>query len=291
MSDSIYIDGAFYSKETAAVSVFDHGFLYGDGVFEGIRFYKKRIFRLTEHIERLYKSAHAIFLTIPATPEELTKIVVESAKRSKLEDGYIRLVISRGKGDLGLDPRKCPKPSIIVIPSLLKMYPPEMYENGISLITVPTRRNINEAVNPRIKSLNYMNNIIAKVEAAQLGFEEAIMLTNDGYVAECTGDNLFYVSGGTLYTPPSYHGALKGITRDVVIALAEKKGIAVKEITTTRYDLYTADECFLTGTGAEVVPVVQIDARRIGSGKPGTMTVSLIRDFRALVGTDGVAIA
>ncbi len=291
MSDCIYIDGKFFSQETAVVSVFDHGFLYGDGVFEGIRFYNSRIFKLDEHIERLCKSAQAIFLAIPVDKAELRAIVIESAKRSALENGYIRLVISRGRGDLGLDPRKCPHPSIIVIPSLLKMYPPEMYENGISLITVPTRRNINEAINPRIKSLNYMNNIIAKVEASQLGFEEAIMLSHDGYVAECTGDNIFYVTDGVLSTPSSFHGALKGITRMVVIALAKKLGITVHETTATRYDLYTADECFLTGTGAEVVPVVRIDARQIGGGKPGVMTASLITDFRALVATDGVSIA
>lgn len=292
MSDKecIYIDGNFYPRDSASISVFDHGFLYGDGIFEGIRFYNYRIFKLEDHLERLYKSAKAIWLKIPVRIEEFSKIVIESVSRSELSDGYIRVIVSRGAGDLGLDPRKCPKPSIVVIPSRLKMYPQELYENGISLITVPTRRNINEGLNPKIKSLNYLNNIMAKIEAVQVGFEEAIMLTNEGYVAECTGDNIFYVSGGKLRTPPTFHGALDGITREVVIELAKKKGVEIAKSTTTRYDLYTADECFLTGTGAEIIPVVNIDGREIGNGKPGEITLSLITDFRTLVSSTGVSV-
>ncbi|MBI4977867.1 MAG: branched-chain-amino-acid transaminase [Spirochaetes bacterium] len=291
MSASIYIDGKYFEPANATVSVFDHGFLYGDGVFEGIRFYNKRIFKLNEHIQRLFNSAKVIMLEVPLTADALSAAVVTTVKNSGLADGYIRLIVSRGTGDLGLDPRKCKKASIVIIPSELKMYPKELYDNGISLITVPTRRNINESLNPRIKSLNYLNNILAKIEAVQLGYEEAILLNHDGYVAECTGDNIFYVTGGVLYTPASHYGALKGITRDVIIDLAKEQHITVVEAATTRYDLYTADECFLTGTGAEVIPVAKIDARVIGTGGPGGMTRKLIDAFKKLVAREGVAVA
>jgi branched-chain amino acid aminotransferase len=285
----IFVDGEFYTKDDAKVSVFDHGYLYGDGVFEGIRFYNQRIFRLKEHMDRLYKSAKAIWLTVPLDYETFTNTVIESVKRSGLEDGYLRVIVSRGKGDLGLDPRKCPKATVAIIPSKLKMYPQELYDNGISLITVPTRRNVNEAINPKIKSLNYLNNILAKIEAAQAGYEEAIMLTDLGFVSECTGDNIFFVTKGKLFTPATFHGALSGITRQVVTELAEKRGLEVIKTTISRYDLYTSDECFLTGTGAEVIPVVKIDSREIGDGKPGLITLSLIKDFRELVRSEGVS--
>ncbi len=277
----IYLDGKYLDEKNACVSVFDHGLLYGDGIFEGIRAYNGRVFKLKEHIDRLYYSAKAILLTIPISPEEMTKAVVETCRRNKLRDCYIRLVVTRGVGTLGLNPNRCKRPSIIIIADKLQLYPSEYYERGLEIVTVPTTRNLQNALNPAIKSLNYLNNILAKIEANNAGVEEAIMLNAEGYVAECTGDNIFIVKGGQLFTPPLSAGALYGITRGTVIDLAREKGIPVSEPNLTRYDLYNADECFVTGTGAELVPVIKIDGRVIGSGKPGSLTRDLEKSYKA----------
>ena len=269
----IYFNGKFVSREKAKVSVFDHGFLYGDGVFEGIRSYDCLVFRLQEHIERLYESAHAINLNIGMTQPGMIEVVVKTMKANKLRDGYIRLVVSRGEGDLGLDPRKCyGKPSIIVIADKISLYPEKLYKEGMEIVTVATLRNLPEALNPRIKSLNYLNNILAKIEAVNLGYQEALMLNHLGFIAECTGDNVFIVKKGKLLTPAVEMGALKGITRDAVLELAKNSDISTHEGMLSRQDIYTADECFLTGTAAEIIPVVKVDGRVIGSGKPGKMT-------------------
>ncbi len=283
----IYLDGKYVPEEDAKVSVFDHGFLYGDGVFEGIRAYHGRVFRLQEHIERLFDSAKAINLDIPLSSEEMCEVVLETCRQNNLQDAYIRLVISRGKGDLGLDPRKCKDPTTICIASSITLYPAELYEIGLEVITVPTRRNIAEGVNPRIKSLNYLNNIMAKIEATMAGVEEAILLTQEGYVAECTGDNIFMVRDGVIKTPATHLGMLEGVTRNAVIELARKRGIKVEETVLTRYDFFTAHECWLTGTAAELIPVVKIDNRVIGDGKPGPIFADLLKDFRELVKHDG----
>ncbi|KAB2953485.1 branched-chain-amino-acid transaminase [Heliorestis acidaminivorans] len=282
MSLVIYLDGEFVHEDQAKVSVFDHGYLYGDGIFEGIRAYNGRVFKLKEHIDRLYDSAKAINLTIPINAEEMTEVVLETLRRNNLRDAYIRLVVSRGKGDLGLDPRKCPKASVLCIAAAITLYPKECYEKGLDVITVATRRNIPEALNPKIKSLNYLNNILAKIEATRAGVLEAIMLNQEGYVAECTGDNIFIVKNGRLITPPPHVGILEGITRNCVMELARERGIEVAEQVFARYDVYVADEVFLTGTAAEVIPVVSVDGRNIGSGEPGTMTKRLIEDFHKL---------
>ncbi|MGE5405762.1 MAG: branched-chain-amino-acid transaminase [Candidatus Saccharibacteria bacterium] len=287
----IYLDGKFVPEEEAKISVFDHGFLYGDGVFEGIRAYHNRVFRLQQHIDRLYDSAKAINLTIPLSKEEMTEVVLETCRRNNLSDCYIRLVVSRGKGDLGLDPRKCPMPTVLNIASSISLYPDELYETGLEMITVPTRRNIPEGLNPRIKSLNYLNNIMAKIEATNAGVPEAIMLTQEGYVAECTGDNIFIVRDNVIKTPATYLGALDGVTRNAVIELVRKRHMEIQEAVLTRYDLFTADEAWLTGTGAELIPVVKIDARVIGDGKPGPVFNTLLKDFRELVKHDGTPIS
>jgi len=288
----IYLDGKFVEQEKAAVSVFDHGLLYGDGVFEGIRAYYGQVFKLKEHLRRLYDGAHVIGLRINETPEEMERVVTETCKRNNIADGYIRLVVTRGAGDLGLDPRKCPKSTTFCIAATISLYPEELYTSGLTVATVATRRNIPEACNPRVKSLNYLNNIYAKFEANLAGVSEAIMLNNEGYVAEATGDNVFFIRDGVLYTPPVSAGCLEGITRNCVISLARKRGIEVKEILFHRMDLYTADECFLTGTAAEVIPVVHYDGRPIGSGAPGEITRMLIDDYRDYVknAQDGVEI-
>lgn len=283
----IYIDGKYYSEPNAKVSVFDHGLLYGDGVFEGIRAYHGRVFKLQEHIERLYYSAKAIMLTIPMSPAEMVQAVVATCRANKIRDGYVRLVVTRGKGTLGLDPDRCKRPSVIIIADTIQLYPPEFYARGMEIITVPTVRNLHSAVNPAIKSLNYLNNILAKIEANTGGCEEAIMLNAEGYVAECTGDNVFIVKGSQLLTPPLSAGALYGITRGVVMELAAAHGLEVREPNLTRYDLFNADECFLTGTGAEVVPIVKIDGRIIGNGKPGSTTQKLVRKYHALTEVSG----
>ena len=289
-SEKIFLNGELVEKEEAKVSVFDHGFLYGDGIFEGIRAYNGRVFRFEEHLTRLYESAKAIKLDIPLPRAEMKEAVLETIRANELEDAYIRLVISRGVGDLGLDPEKCDEPTVLIIASDIELYPEDFYENGLEVATVPTRRNIPEALNPRIKSLNYLNNILAKIEANQAGVLEAIMLNNEGYVAECTGDNIFIIKDDKLMTPPTYIGALKGIKRGVVLEVAPEFGLEVSEEVFTRHDLYTADECFLTGTAAEVIPVVSIDDREIGSGEPGAYTKELIEKFRDLANSTGTPI-
>jgi branched-chain amino acid aminotransferase len=283
----IYIDGRYYDEGTAKISVFDHGLLYGDGVFEGIRAYSGRVFKLREHIDRLFCSAKAILLTIPVTAEELCAAVVETCRRNKVRDGYIRLLVTRGVGTLGLNPNKCGRPSIVIIAGKIQLYPPEFYQKGLTIVTVPTTRNLHSALNPAIKSLNYLNNILAKIEANNAGCEEAIMLNAEGYVAECTGDNLFLVKGRRLLTPPLSAGALYGITRGTVMELAEAAGLQVSEPNLTRYDVFNADECFLTGTGAELVPVVKVDGRIIGDGTPGPVTRDLERAYHALTNSTG----
>ncbi len=283
----ILIDGKFYEERDAKVSVLDHGLLYGDGVFEGIRAYNGRVFRLKEHIDRLFSSAKAILLELPLTHAEFMRATVDACRENKIRDGYIRLVVTRGVGTLGLNPSRCKKPSVIIIAGKIQLYPPELYECGMAVVTVPTTRNLHNALNPAIKSLNYLNNILAKIEAVNAGCEEAVMLNADGYVAECTGDNLFIVKGGQLSTPPLSAGALYGITRSVVMEIAGESGLKVAEPNLTRYDLYNADECFLTGTGAEIVPVVKIDGRVIGTGKPGPVTQRLVGQYRALTKVAG----
>ena len=283
----IYLNGKFVGKEDAKVSVYDHGFLYGDGAFEGIRSYDRLVFKLDEHIERLYETAHTLLIKIPLSRKEMAKAVIATLKENKLSDAYIRVVITRGEGDLGLDPRKCyGKPTIIVIADKITLYSKELYSKGMEIITVPTLRNNPEALNPRLKSLNYLNNILAKIEANNSGFSEAIMLDHLGYVAECTGDNIFIVKKDVLSTPQQ--GNLRGITRDTVLALAQKNKIETKESLITRHEIYTADECFLTGTAAEIIPVVKVDGRSIGSGKPGPVTAKMMKWFHDVTRKDGV---
>ncbi len=283
----IYINGQYYGEEEAKISVFDHGLLYGDGVFEGIRAYNGRVFKLREHIKRLYDSAKVILLKIPLDPSAMIEAVLETCRQNELRDGYIRLIVTRGIGTLGLNPFKCRDPQIIIIAGSIQLYPPELYEQGLRIVTVPTTRNHPNAVNPAIKSLNYLNNILAKIEAVTAGVEEAVMLNTEGYVAECTGDNIFIVKGKKLITPPISAGALPGITRTVVMELAQKEGMEVAEETLTRYDFYVADECFLTGTAAEIVPVTEVDRRPVGSGSPGPITRKLMEAYRKLTQTSG----
>jgi branched-chain amino acid aminotransferase len=288
MALKVYIDGKFYEKDDAKISVFDHGLLYGDGVFEGIRSYSRLVFKMKEHIDRLYQSARTIMLSIPLSKKEIENAVISTLKENNLSDAYIRLVVTRGAGDLGLDPRKCKKPTVFVITDNILLYPEKYYKNGLELITVSTRRNIPEALNPQIKSLNYLNNILAKIEAVNSGFEEAIMLNAHGYVLECTGDNIFVVKDGELITPPAYLGALEGITRNAVLDIAYSEKIKFSEKVLTRHGLFNADECFLTGTAAEIIPVINIDKRVIGSGSPGRITMKLMEEFRKLTQKDGV---
>lgn len=283
----IYLDGRFVPEEEACVSVFDHGLLYGDGVFEGIRAYNGKVFKLKEHIDRLYESARSIDLSIELTKEQMARVVLDTVAKNGLKDAYIRLVVSRGRGDLGLDPRKCSKSLVFCIAAQIELYPRWVYENGLEIVTVATRRNIPEAVNPRIKSLNYLNNILAKIEANRAQVMEALMLNYEGYVAEATGDNIFIVKKGALITPPPSVGILEGITRATVMELAKKINLTVEEKLFTRHDVYVADECFLTGTAAEVVPVVKVDGRSIGTGKPGQITLQLMRMFRELTAIEG----
>ena len=283
----IYLDGAYVSKEDAKVSVFDHGLLYGDGVFEGIRLYNGRVFKLPEHLERLYNSAKAIMLSIPVPIEEMQEIVLETCRRNGLTDGYIRLVVTRGVGDLGLGPEKCPKASLICIADAISLYPEWCYRDGLTVASAATRRNLSEALNPRIKSLNYLNNILAKIEGQAAGAQEALMLNQEGYVVECSGDNIFIVKEGRLLTPPTSVGALDGITRAAALDLAAEEGIPAAESIFTRYDIYTSDECFLTGTAAEIVPAVSLDQRPIGDGKPGPVTRRMIQAFRDMTQSTG----
>ncbi|CAN5371897.1 branched-chain-amino-acid transaminase [soil metagenome] len=286
----IYLDGQFYDKEHAKISVFDHGLLYGDGVFEGIRFYHGRVFRLEEHIIRLYDSAKAICLTIPMSKAEMTEAVLETIRQNDLKDGYLRLVVTRGIGDLGLNPALCPKATVFIIASKITLYPEEMYRNGLTIVTCATRRIAHGALSPMVKSLNYLNNVLAKIEAQQASAGEGLMLNEQGYVAECTGDNVFTVKNGAIFTPPISSGALAGITRQVVFEIAGELGLAITEPEMTRYDIYTADECFLTGTAAEIIPAVKLDSRSIGDGKPGPITQRLITRFHQLTETSGTAI-
>ena len=290
MNLKIYIDGNFYDQSEAKVSVFDHGLLYGDGVFEGIRFYHDRVFRLEEHIDRLWDSAKAIALEIPMSRSEVIAAALETIRQNDLHDGYIRLLITRGVGSLGLSPDSCRRPSVIIIAATITLYPEELYRKGLTMVTCATRRISPAALSPRIKSMNYLNNILAKIEAQEAGAAEGLMLNEQGYVAECTGDNLFIVKGGQIWTPPPNAGLLKGVTREVVFELAEKAQLRIQERELTRYDVYTADECFLTGTAAEVIPAVQLDRRLIGNGQPGPVTLRLIELFRELTRTTGTPI-
>ena len=290
MGLTVYLDGKYVDESKAKISVFDHGLLYGDGVFEGIRVYKGCIFRLDQHLDRLRDSAKYLMLDIGMTKEELSKATVKTVKRNKIIDGYIRLVVTRGVGDLGLAPWKCPKASVFIIADKIVLYPPKLYRNGMEIVTVPTTRNLSEAVNPRCKSLNYLNNIMAKIEGRNSGVEEALMLHSSGYVAECTADNFFVIKNGQMMTPPTYLGALKGITRDCIIELAREEGIEVLEEPFTRFEVFTADECFMTGTAAESIPVVKVDGRVIGNGKPGPITKLLSKKFHSITSTDGTMV-
>jgi branched-chain amino acid aminotransferase len=290
MSLIVYVDGKYLPQEQAVVSVFDHGFLYGDGVFEGIRSYEGVVFRLDEHLVRLYESAKTIGLEIPISIKAMEEVVLETIRRNNLRDSYIRLVVSRGFGDLGLDPRKCPKPSIVCITASISLYPQEMYENGLEVVITSTRKNRPDVQSPRVKSLNYLSNIMAKMELARQGLLEGIMLTVDGYVAEATADNIFILKKGILYTPPKFLGILEGVTRNAVIELARKAGFEVREEVFTAHDLYNAEEVFLTGTAAEVIPVVKIDGRTVGNGRPGAVTKQLIAAFRESTKWDGTKI-
>ena len=282
MGLKIYINGQIVPQEDAKISVFDHGLLYGDGVFEGIRAYNGKIFTLDEHLDRLYDSATAISLKIPITKAEMAEAIKQTMKANNLTDSYIRLVVTRGVGKLGLDPNKCATPQIIIITDTIELYSKALYERGLDIVTVTTIRNHFSALDPKIKSLNYLNNILAKIESIQSGAGEALMLNKDGYVAECAGDNIFIFKNNILLTPPSSAGILVGITRNVVMKLAAEMGVQVREELMTRYDLYIAEECFLTGTAAEIIPVVKIDGRTIGTGKPGKITLDLLKRYRDL---------
>ena len=286
----IYIDGKFYPEPEAKISVFDHGLLYGDGVFEGIRFYNGYVFKLTEHLDRFYDSARAICLQIPIDAAEVTTALLETVRQNEMRDGYIRLVATRGVGDLGLNPVLCKKPTVFIIASPIKLYPQELYQRGLDVITCATRRVSSSVMSPAVKSLNYLNNIMAKIEANQANAGEGLMLNEQGYVAECTADNIFVIKRGELFTPPISAGALRGITRGVVFDLAAELGVKISEPNLTRYDIYTADECFLTGTGAEIIPVVNLDSRPIGDGKPGALTGKFIDAFRKLTQSGGTPI-
>jgi branched-chain amino acid aminotransferase len=283
MSLKIYIAGKFYDKEDAKISVYDHGLLYGDGVFEGMRSYGGKVFRHEEHMDRLWESAHAIYLEIPISKSELMDAVNETLKLNNIVDGYIRLVVTRGSGTLGLDPNKTSDPQVIVIADKIALYPPEFYEQGLEIVTASTVRTSPAALSPRIKSLNYLNNIMAKLEGLQAGCIEALMLNHKGEVAECTGDNIFVVKRGEIFTPSKDAGILEGITRQAVMGLAEKSNYKLYETSLLRHDVYTADEVFLTGSAAEVIPVVKVDQRVIGDGKPGPITRDLGEQFHALV--------
>ncbi|MBU4128712.1 branched-chain-amino-acid transaminase [bacterium] len=286
----IYFNGELIPKEEAKVSVYDHGLLYGDGVFEGIRSYNGKVFRLAQHLNRLYNSALAIALKIPLSKEGMREAVLKTLRANKLRNAYIRLVVTRGIGDLGLDPRKCPKPTIFIITDKIKLYPEEFYENGLEVIVTKTKRNIKEALNPEIKSLNYLNNILARIEVNRAGMAEGIMTNVEGYVAEATADNIFIVRDKEVITPPTEMGALRGITRDAVLEIAGTLGIKTHELPFTVKELYGADECFLTGTAAEVISAVKVDGKNIGDGKPGEITLKLREEFRRLTQREGTPV-
>lgn len=286
----IYLNGKFVNKEDAKVSVFDHGFLYGDGAFEGIRSYGGRVFRLKEHIDRLYETMHTLMIDAKMTRQDMIDAVVATLKYNKLKDGYIRLIVSRGEGDLGLDPRKCyGKPNVIIIADKIALYPAELYQKGMEIITVATAKNSVNALNPQLKSLNYLNNILAKMEATLCGYNEAIMLDESGYVGECTGDNVFLIKDGVLSTP--HLARLKGITAQAILDIAGSLKIKTREGFITRHEVYNADECFLTGTAAELIPIVKVDGRCIGNGRPGALTGKLLKAFHSLAKKDGVKYA
>src|SRR5580765_6936183 len=284
---SIWLDGRLVPREQAMVSVFDHGLLYGDGVFEGIRVYNRRIFRLEQHLDRLYDSAKALALEIPLDRAAMTDALRATVKANEKENGYIRLVVTRGVGDLGLDPTKCPKPSVFIIVTDIQVYPAALYKQGIKVITSATRQVSHEAFDPRVKSLNYLKNVLAKIDATRAGAQEAILLNAEGFIGECTADNLFVVKGGTLLTPSAQDGALEGITRGALLQIAGEARIPAREQRLTRYDVYTADECFLSGTGAEVMPIADVDGRKIGNETPGPVTKKLLDAFHALVRREG----
>jgi branched-chain amino acid aminotransferase len=286
----IYIDGSFYSQADAKVSVFDHGLLYGDGIFEGIRFYNGRVFKLAEHLDRLWDSAKAICLKIPMSIQEMEAALLETIRQNELQDGYIRLIVTRGVGNLGLSPDRCPKASVIIIVANIALYPEEKYETGMDMVTCATRRISPAALPPTVKSLNYLNNILAKIEANHAGADEGLMLNEEGFVAECTGDNIFVIKRGEVFTPPIYSGGLRGITRDVVFGICAEFGLKVTETELTRYDVFTADECFLTGTAAEVIAANRLDTREIGDGKPGAITRRIEARFREIVRSTGTPI-
>lgn len=287
----IFLNDKLVKKEDAKISVYDHGFLYGDGVFEGIRVYDGNIFRMKEHMDRLYDSARSIMLEIPYQQEELTQHVLKTVEKNGLKDAYIRLVVSRGAGDLGLDPNNCSHPSAIIIVEPLAIFPKHLYETGIDIVTVPTRRNRPDVLSPKVKSLNYLNNILVRIEAHMAGVTEALMLNDQGYVAEGSADNVFIYKNGKLLTPPGYIGALEGITRNAIIEIARELGYEVKEEPFTRHDVYTADEVFLTGTAAEVIAVVKVDGRKIGDGKPGVHTNRMLEKFRERVVREGLKVS
>ncbi len=286
----IFMNGKLVPEREAKISVFDHGYLYGDGVFEGIRAYNGKVFKLKEHIRRLFQSAHSIMLTIPYSEKELEKAVVDTIKANDLKEAYIRIVVSRGIGDLGLDPFKCVEPSVIIIASSISLFPEKLYEEGLKVVTVPTRRNVPDALDPQIKSLNYLNNVLVKIEANQAGVLEAIMLNSQGFVTEGSGDNVFICRENKLLTPPPHMGILRGITRDVVMEIARSEGLEVEETPFTRHELYVAEECFLTGTAAEVIPVIEVDGRKVGNGTPGAITGKLIKKFREYARNNGTEV-
>jgi branched-chain amino acid aminotransferase len=286
----IYIDGKFYSEADAKISVFDHGLLYGDGIFEGIRFYNGRVFRLEEHLHRLWDSARSICLEIPMTMRDMTEAVLETIRQNRLRDGYIRLLVTRGIGNLGLNPTQCKSPSVIIITATIALYHEDFYRKGLTIVTCATRRSNPAALNPAVKSLNYLNNVMARIEANLAGADEALMLNDAGNVAECTADNVFIVKHGQIFTPPVAAGALRGITRSVVFEMAAELGVKVRETDITRHDVFVADECFLTGTAAEIVPVVKADGRSIGNGKPGPITGRIIARFRQVTHETGTPI-
>ena len=282
MSLKVYIDGKLYPKEEAKISVFDHCFLYGDGVFEGIRAYGGKLFRLREHLDRLWASAQAIWMNVPISLDEMDRAINETVAANDFSDAYIRVLVSRGPGDLGLDPRKCTKPSVVIIAASIELYPEELYRSGLDIVTAATRRNAPDSLAPKIKSCNYLNNILAKIDGIQAGVIEVIMLNQEGNVAECSGDNIFVVKNGEILTPPESAGILKGITRQVVFEIAADLGIALREQDLTLNDVYAADEVFLSGTAAEIIGVVKVDGRMIRDGKPGPVTEQCLRRFRAL---------
>ena len=290
METQIYIDGKFYPKSKAMISVFDHGLLYGDGIFEGIRVYDGIIFKLNQHLDRLFESAKTIMLELEMSSDEMKKLCAAAVRRNKLKDAYIRLVVTRGIGDLGLDPRKCAHPTVIVIADKITLYPESFYKSGLEVATVATTRNMADSLNPKIKSLNYLNNIMGKIEANNMGCPEGIMLNANGFVSEATADNIFIVKNKTLRTPPTYDGALEGITRNTILDIGQKFGYICEKKTLTRHDLYNADECFLTGTAAEIAPITYIDERPIGDGHPGPVSRKLMEAFKEFRENYGTAI-